>query len=274
MLHSQFGGQSNTSCLDAALSLQHNILEVRRKGLVSSFLAMDVQGFFDHVNHDQMIHVLWKKGFPREICEWVKSFLSNYNIWVHLDNYTSPQLDLKVGVPQGSPISPSLTCLYASKILEHFNANPILSGLDIPCGAQAYINDFGFLISNSLHNNMVVLKASMSKAVALFSSISMSLDPDKSDLMHFSWKVVSQTQELLTKIHTICVKIRDMKRTSQKQYIKTPFKGWGKDSPQTTDRYCNSPPHKEEEQDGKPDCSHTASTSPFPSSPPIGNSCT
>ena len=70
MPHNQFGGRSNASCLNAALSLQHDIFEARRKGLVSSFLAMDIRGFFDHVNHDRMIHILWKKGFP---CHELKS---------------------------------------------------------------------------------------------------------------------------------------------------------------------------------------------------------
>ena len=83
---------------------------------------------------------------------------------------------------------------------------------------------------------------------------------------------MSRTQELLTKIRTICVEIRNIKRTSQKQYIKTPFKGQGRDSPQTTNRSYNNPPHKEEGQDDKPDCSHTASTSPFLASPPTDNS--
>ena len=83
---------------------------------------------------------------------------------------------------------------------------------------------------------------------------------------------VSRTQELLTKIRTICVEIRDIKRTSQKQYIKTPFKGQDKDSLRTTNRSYNSPPRKEEEQDDKPDYSRTASASPSLSSPPIGNS--
>ena len=85
---------------------------------------------------------------------------------------------------------------------------------------------------------------------------------------------MSRTQELLTKIHTICVEIRDIKRTSQKQSIKTPFKGQDKDNPQTTGNCYSSPPHKEEAQVDKPDCSHTASTSPSPSSPPIDNSDT
>ena len=73
-------------------------------------------------------------------------------------------------------------------------------------------------------------------------------------------------------IRTICVEIRDIKRTSQKQYIETPFKGQGRDSPQTTGRNYSNPPHREEAQDGKPDCSRTASTSPFLASPPTDSS--
>ena len=83
---------------------------------------------------------------------------------------------------------------------------------------------------------------------------------------------MSRTQELLTKIRTICVEICDIKRTSQKQCIKTPFKGQDKGNPQTTDRCYSSPPHKEEEQDNKPDYSHTASTSSSPCSPPTDSS--
>ena len=41
-----------------------------------------------------------------------------------------------------------------------------------------------------------------------------------------------------------------------------------------TNRSYNSPPRKEEEQDGKPDYSHTASTSPFLTSPPTDSSDT
>ena len=70
------------------------------------------------------------------------------------------------------------------------------------------------------------------------------------------------------------VEIRDIKRTSQKQFIKTPFKGQGKDSPRSTGRCYRNPPHKEEERDDKPDCSHTALTSFFPSFPPTDNSDT
>ena len=85
---------------------------------------------------------------------------------------------------------------------------------------------------------------------------------------------MSRTQELLTKIRTICVEIRDIKRTSQKQCIKTPFKSRDKDSPQRTNKRYNNPPRKEEERDDKPDCSHAASVSPSLASPPTDSSGT
>ena len=121
MPFNQFGGRSNTSCLDAGLSLTHDINEAKHKGLVSSFLAIDIKGFFDHVNHKRMISVLWCKGFPPEICRWVSSFLSDRMVCIQIDDYTSPLAELKIGVPQGSPASPILSCLYSSEVIEVLN---------------------------------------------------------------------------------------------------------------------------------------------------------
>ena len=75
MPFNQFGGRSNSSSLDAGLSLTHDIQTTQKKGLVSSFLAVDVKGFFDHVNHQRLCDVLYHKGFPPNIVSWVKSFL-------------------------------------------------------------------------------------------------------------------------------------------------------------------------------------------------------
>ena len=136
-----------------------------------------------------MISVLWKKGFPKELCKWTQSFLSNRKVRISLDDYLSPVMDLKVGVPQGSPASPVLSCLYASSVLEQLNNNPIFSSLNLPVGPRSYIDDVGFLaISDSLHENTILLGETLKTAQDLFNSIGMSIDPDKSDLMHFSWR--------------------------------------------------------------------------------------
>ena len=185
----QFGGHSNSSCLDAGLSLTHDVQTVRHKNLVSSFLTVDVKGFFDHVHHNWMIHVLWSKGFPLEICSWVHSFLSDRSIKIRIDDFTSPLSPLHIGLPQGSPVSPSLSCLYAAEPLQALNLSPIFSSSGHPVGPRSYIDDLGFLaISDSLTENTILLSATLDQALSLFGSIGMTFDPDKSDLMHFSWR--------------------------------------------------------------------------------------
>ena len=53
----QFGGRPSASCLDAGMSLVHDIQVAHNRKHVSSFLALDIKGFFDHVNHDRMVHI-------------------------------------------------------------------------------------------------------------------------------------------------------------------------------------------------------------------------
>jgi len=114
MPFNQFGGRSNSSCLDAGLSLTHDIQTARKKDLVSSFLAVDIKGFFDHVDHGRLLDVLHHKGFPPNIVRWVKSFLAGCFVRVRVDDHIGDPHPQNVGVPQGSPISPVLACIYSS----------------------------------------------------------------------------------------------------------------------------------------------------------------
>jgi hypothetical protein len=84
-----------------------------------------------------MIHVLKKKGFPTEICKWTESFLSNQTVKIHINDYTSPLFDLTIGVPQGSPASPVLSCPHTSEVLETLNADPIYSSEQLPVAPRS-----------------------------------------------------------------------------------------------------------------------------------------
>ena len=173
MPFNQFGGHSNASCLDAGLSLTHDINEAKRKGLVSSFLAIDIKGFFDHVNHKCMISVLWHKGFPPKICRWVSL------VRIQIDDYTFPLAELKISVPQGSPASPILSYLYSSEVIEVLNLSFVQSSLSYPISLRSYIDNVGFLaISDSLGENVIALKSTLQTVQSLFTSIGMKIDPD------------------------------------------------------------------------------------------------
>ena len=85
-------------------------------------------------------------------------------------------------------MSPVLSCLYASEVLEKINANPIYSSEQLPVVPRSYVDDIGFLmISDSLEEN-IILRHTLYKAEKHFNEIGMHIDPEKSDLMHFSWR--------------------------------------------------------------------------------------
>ena len=71
----QFGGRRFSSCLDAGLSLFHDIQAAHGLNLKCGMLLFDVKGFFDHVNHDRLAAVISALGFHHSLCAWTKAFL-------------------------------------------------------------------------------------------------------------------------------------------------------------------------------------------------------
>ena len=192
MPFNQFGSRSDSSCLDAAMALTHDVHTAREKNLVSSFLAVDIKGFFDHVDHQRMINVLVHLGFPLEITGWVKSFLSERFVRVQVDDCVGKPHPQKVGAPQGSPVSPILACIYSSIVLVLLNRFPIFNetGPDsIPLAPRALVDDYGFLAcSHNFETNIFTLRKTLEYTVAILLRIGMKIDPDKCDLMHFTWR--------------------------------------------------------------------------------------
>ena len=73
----QFGGVMAASCTDAGLSLSHDIESALNRGHTASLLTVDVKGFFDNINHEQLIRTIDSMGFPPSISAWTRSFLSD-----------------------------------------------------------------------------------------------------------------------------------------------------------------------------------------------------
>jgi hypothetical protein len=67
--------------------------------------------------------------------------------------------------------------------------NAVHSSLNIPVGPRAYINNMGFpVVSDSLHENVIILQETLTCTENVLHRIGMHIDPDKLDIQHFSWR--------------------------------------------------------------------------------------
>ena len=114
---SQFGGRNASSALDAGLTLLHDIQSAHQAGLRTGILLFDIQGYFDHINHDRLVKIFTDLGFAPELVRWCKSFLTDRTVKLRFNGKTSDPFEFEVGTPQGSPVSPVLSTIYTSALL-------------------------------------------------------------------------------------------------------------------------------------------------------------
>jgi hypothetical protein len=113
----QFGGQSHSSCLDAGLTLIHDVQCAHSVGLKCGIVLFDVKGFFDHVNHDWLVSILINQGYPKTQACWTVSFHKDCKVSMHFNGITSQETRQPVGVLQGLPLSPVLLVTYMLSLL-------------------------------------------------------------------------------------------------------------------------------------------------------------
>jgi hypothetical protein len=76
----QFGGRTHSSCLDAGLTLIHDVQIAHANGLKVGILLFDVRGFFDNVNHARLVALIKNMGFSPDLARWTASFLANRKV--------------------------------------------------------------------------------------------------------------------------------------------------------------------------------------------------
>jgi hypothetical protein len=113
----QFGGCAHSSCLDAGLTLLHDVQSAHRAGLKVGILLFDVRGFFDNVNHGRMSAILENSGYPPELVRWSAAFLRDRKVRLSFNNTIAEERGQPIGVLQGSPLSPVFSITYTSSLL-------------------------------------------------------------------------------------------------------------------------------------------------------------
>ena len=76
----QFSARPHSSTIDAGLCLTYDVEMAHALGDVCGTLLFDIQGFFDNVNHTQLIALVRSLGFPAELSRWIASFLKDRTV--------------------------------------------------------------------------------------------------------------------------------------------------------------------------------------------------
>jgi hypothetical protein len=189
----QFGGRNTSSTLDAGLALLHDVQTAHQIGLKTGILLFNIQGFFDNINHDRLVHTFENLGFAPELVRWCHSFLKDRTVRLKFNGNTSDPFDFAVGTPQGSPISPVLSIIYTSPLLHKMQEwKKSLLGMYIDDSIIFACGHSWKEIENTMHNGYMTCTEWLTRA-------GLNVEPDKTELLFFKNSQVRSAP--LTHIH-------------------------------------------------------------------------
>ena len=124
-------------------------------GLYATALVLDVAQFFPSLNKDIVVKVLLKEGFNPLLARLFMSYYEDHSTKYLWNNSLSKNYEVNNGVPQGDPLSPVISVLYMSAMLQQLF--PFSDDHKMQC--MSYIDDFvSLMASPRLEDNIDVLK--------------------------------------------------------------------------------------------------------------------
>lgn len=112
----QFGFVAGLGTVQQTTRLATNILKGFNRKHSTGAIFLDVSKAFDRVWHNALIIKLIRLGIPNYLVRFVASFLYNRLFVTEVEGELSTQRVMRAGVPQGSPLSPTLFNLYTNDI--------------------------------------------------------------------------------------------------------------------------------------------------------------
>ena len=112
------------------LSTEHDIFvfgeairrRIEARGGRAWALFADIKRAYDTVDHAAMVKVLETIGIAPSVCNLVKALLADASFRLEINGGLSVSIPLKVGLPQGDPLSPVLFLLFIESLCKELDA--------------------------------------------------------------------------------------------------------------------------------------------------------
>ena len=106
LIENQFGFRSGHSTVQATMLITDKIQRAIEDKLYSCGIFLDLSKAFDTVDHNILLAKLEHYGIRGIANDWFKSYLTNRQQFVSINNSDSNTLHITCGVPQGSVLGP------------------------------------------------------------------------------------------------------------------------------------------------------------------------
>ena len=176
----QMGNRAQRSTMLAVKLVLESVRTAWSRKAVTSLLQLDLKGAYDSVDHLHLLNNLRHIGFPPKVVRWVHSFLSDRSAQLQFDGRKSSFIQLVVGVPQGSPLSPVLFLLYIASLYTRLKEK---HGILV----VGFSDDTNILsVGRDTAATVRQLEGAWKECEDWAKENGMAFQPEKSELMHFT----------------------------------------------------------------------------------------
>ena len=172
------------STIDAGVALMHIIHLGWSRNYLTSTLAFNIAQFFPSLNHHFLTRILHKIGLDNQVINFFGNYLSNRKTSYKWNSFSSPIVNINIGVGQKSALSPILSAFYLSSFLYILEKH--LKNLKIPISIISFV-DNGLLISQDKSLNILIshLFCSYNVVTNLLDKFGLIVKHSKTDVFHF-----------------------------------------------------------------------------------------